>query len=225
VLIHGGPQGAWTNGWTYRWNAEVFASAGFVVFMPNPRGSVGWGQQFTDDINRDWGGRAYEDVMRGTDWAEALPFVEAGRTAAAGASFGGYMVNWIAGHTDRFRALVSHDGIFDTVSAYYSTEELWFPEWEFGGPPHLRPELYQRWNPANHVAQFKTPTLVVHGERDFRLPLAQGLSMYTALRRQGVPARLLVFPDENHWVLKPANSVRWYAEVLAWLQRWTVGDP
>ncbi|HVO10633.1 MAG TPA: S9 family peptidase [Vicinamibacteria bacterium] len=224
VLIHGGPQGAWTDGWTYRWNAEVFASAGFVVFMPNPRGSVGWGQEFTDDVNRDWGGRAFEDVMRGTDWAEALPFVEKGRTAAAGASFGGYMVNWIAGHTDRFRALVSHDGMFDTVSAYYSTEELWFPEWEFGGPPWRRPDLYQRWNPANHVAQFRTPTLVVHGERDFRLPLEQGLSMYAALRRQGVPARLLVFPDENHWVLKPANSVRWYEEVLAWLRRWTGGD-
>ena len=142
VLVHGGPQGAWNDGWTYRWNAQVFASAGYVVFMPNPRGSTGWGQEFTDDINRDWGGRAFEDVMKGTDYAEALPYVERGRTAAAGASYGGYMINWIAGQTDRFKALVSHDGVFDLVSMYGSTEELWFPEWEFGGPYWANPEGY-----------------------------------------------------------------------------------
>ncbi len=134
VLVHGGPQGAWTDGWTYRWNAQVFASAGYVVFMPNPRGSTGFGQEFTDDINHDWGGRAFEDVMKGTDCAEALPYVDKTRTAAAGASYGGYMIDWIAGHTDRFKALVTHDGVFDLVSMYSSTEELWFPEWEFGGP-------------------------------------------------------------------------------------------
>jgi dipeptidyl aminopeptidase/acylaminoacyl peptidase len=221
VLVHGGPQGAWTDGWTYRWNAQVFASAGYVVFMPNPRGSVGWGQAFTDDINRDWGGKAYEDVMKGTDFAESLPYVEKGRTTAAGASYGGYMINWIAGQTDRFKALVSHDGVFDLVSMYGSTEELWFPEWEFGGPYWAHPEGYARHNPRDFVKNFKTPTLVVHGEKDYRVPIEQGLAMFTALRRQGVPARLVVFPDENHWVLKPANSVRWYDEVIGWLDRWT----
>ncbi len=221
VLVHGGPQGAWTDGWTYRWNAEVFASAGYVVFMPNPRGSVGWGQELTDEINGDWGGKAFEDVMKGTDFAEALACVEKGRTAAAGASYGGYMIGWIAGHTDRFRALVTHDGVFDVVSEYGSTEELWFPEWEFGGPYWARPEVYARNNPREFVRNFKTPTLVVHSERDYRVPIEQGLAMFTALRRQGVPARLLVFPDENHFVLKPANSVRWYEEVLGWLDRWT----
>jgi dipeptidyl aminopeptidase/acylaminoacyl peptidase len=221
VLVHGGPQGAWTDGWTYRWNAQVFASAGYVVFMPNPRGSIGWGQAFTDDINRDWGGKAFEDVMKGADFAEALPYVETGRTAAAGASYGGYMINWIAGQTDRFKALVTHDGVFDLVSMYGSTEELWFPEWEFGGPYWSSPEGYARHNPRDFVKNFKTPTLVVHGEKDYRVPVEQGLAMFTALRRQGVPARLLVFPDENHWVLKPANSVRWYGEVIGWLDRWT----
>jgi dipeptidyl aminopeptidase/acylaminoacyl peptidase len=221
VLVHGGPQGAWTDGWTYRWNAQVFASAGYVVFMPNPRGSTGFGQEFTDDINRDWGGKAFEDVMKGTDFAESLPYVEKGRTAAAGASYGGYMINWIAGQTTRFRALVSHDGVFDLVSMYGSTEELWFPEWEFGGPYWSSPESYARHNPREFVKNFKTPTLVVHGEKDYRVPIEQGLAMFTALRRQDVPARLLVFPDENHWVLKPANSVRWYDEVIGWLDRWT----
>jgi dipeptidyl aminopeptidase/acylaminoacyl peptidase len=165
VLVHGGPQGAWTDGWTYRWNAQVFASAGYVVFMPNPRGSVGWGQEFTDDINGDWGGKAFEDVMKGTDFAEALPYVQKGRTAAAGASYGGYMINWIAGHTARFKALVSHDGVFDLVSMYGSTEELWFPEWEFGGPYWANPAGYARHNPRDFVKGLKTPTLVVHGER------------------------------------------------------------
>jgi dipeptidyl aminopeptidase/acylaminoacyl peptidase len=221
VLIHGGPQGAWGDSWTYRWNAQIFAAAGFVVFEPNPRGSVGFGQEFTDDINHDWGGKAYEDVMKGTDFAEALPYIERGHTVAAGASFGGYMINWIAGHTDRFKALVSHDGDFDLVGGYGGTEELWFPEWELGGPFWKSRETYERWSPSNHVQNFKTPTLVIHGERDFRVPLTEGLSMFTALQRQGVPSKLVVFPDENHWVLKPANSVRWYAEVLSWLKTWS----
>jgi len=221
VLIHGGPQGVWSDSWTFRWNAQVFAAAGYVVFAPNPRGSTGWGQEFVDDVNRDWGGRAYEDVMKGTDFAEALPYVEKGRTVAAGASYGGYMVNWIAGHTDRFKALVSHDGIFDLPSMYGSTEELWFTDWEFGGPPWENPEVYARHNPAAFAKNFKTPTLVVHGELDYRVPLEQGMGMFTALQRKGVPSRLLVFPDENHWVLKPANSVRWYQEVLDWLGRYS----
>lgn len=220
VLIHGGPQGAWSDAWSYRWNPQVFACAGYVVFMPNPRGSVGWGQEFVDDVNADWGGRAYEDVMKGTDFAESLPYVDKGRTAAAGASYGGYMVNWIAGHTDRFRALVSHDGVFDLRSMAGSTEELWFTDWEFRGPYWDSAEMYERWSPSSYVKGFKTPTLVVHGELDYRVPISQGLSMFTALQRRGVPSRLLVFPDENHWVLKPANSVRWYREVLGWLDEW-----
>jgi dipeptidyl aminopeptidase/acylaminoacyl peptidase len=223
VLVHGGPQGAWDDGWSYRWNPEVFASAGYVVFMPNPRGSTGWGQAFTDDINHDWGGKAYEDVMKGTDFAEMLPYVEKGHTSAAGASYGGYMIDWIAGHTDRFRALVTHDGVFDLVSEYGATEELWFPEWEFGGPYWENPAMYERWSPRAFVKGFKTPTLVVHSEKDYRVPIEQGLGMFTALRRQGIPARLLVFPDENHWVLNPVNSVRWYDEVIGWLDRWTKG--
>jgi dipeptidyl aminopeptidase/acylaminoacyl peptidase len=221
VLIHGGPQGEWSDGWTYRWNAQIFANSGFVVFMPNPRGSFGWGQAFTDDINKDWGGRAFEDIMRGTDFAEKLPYIEKGHTVAAGASFGGYMINWIAGHTDRFKALVSHDGDFDLVASYGATEELWFPEWELGGTFWDSPELYQKWSPSQFVKNFKTPTLVIHGEKDYRVPLSEGLSMFTALQRKGVPSRLLVFPDENHWVLKPANSVRWYKEVLDWLHHWS----
>jgi dipeptidyl aminopeptidase/acylaminoacyl peptidase len=221
VLVHGGPQGAWPDGWTWRWNAQVFAAAGYVVFMPNPRGSTGFGQAFTDDIRSDWGGKAYEDVMKGAEFALQLPGVDKTRAAAAGGSYGGYMVNWIAGHTDRFRALVTHSGVFDLVSMYGSTEELWFPEWEFGGPFWSHPEGYRRFNPRDHVASFKTPTLVVHGERDYRVPLEQGLAMFTALRRQGVPARLLTFPDENHWILKPHNAVRWYQEVIGWLDRYT----
>jgi dipeptidyl aminopeptidase/acylaminoacyl peptidase len=221
VLVHGGPQGAWGDSWSYRWNPQIYASDGWVVFMPNPRGSVGWGQEFTDDINGDWGGKAYEDVMKGTDYAEALPYVEKGRAAAAGASYGGYLIDWIAGHTDRFKALVSHDGVFDLRAEYFATEELWFPEWEFKGTPWENPQMYDRWSPSSFVQNFKTPTLVVQGERDFRVPIGQGLGMFTALQRRGVPSRLVVFPDENHWVLKPANSVRWYEEVLGWLDTWT----
>jgi dipeptidyl aminopeptidase/acylaminoacyl peptidase len=220
VLIHGGPQGVWGDGWSFRWNPQAFAAAGYVVFMPNPRGSIGWGQEFIDDINADWGGRAYEDILKGTDFAEALPYVDKGRTVAAGASYGGYMINWIAGHTDRYRALVSHDGVFDLRAMAGSTEELWFPDWEFRGTYWDNPETYDRWNPAAFVKNFKTPTLVVHGELDYRVPVEQGLAMFTALQRRGVPSRLLVFPDENHWVLKPVNSMRWYREVIGWLDQW-----
>jgi len=220
VLIHGGPQGVWGDAWSFRWNPQLFAAAGYVVFQPNPRGSIGWGQALIDDVNQDWGGKAYEDVMKGTDYAEALPYVEKGRTVAAGASYGGYLVNWIAGHTDRFKALVSHDGIFD-LTGMYATEELWFNDWEFKGPPWQSPELYAKLTPAASVKSFKTPTLVIHGELDYRVPLEQGLGMYNALQRMGVPSKLLIFPDENHWVLKPVNSVRWYKEVLDWLDQWS----
>jgi dipeptidyl aminopeptidase/acylaminoacyl peptidase len=221
VFIHGGPQGAWNDAWSNRWNPQVFASAGYVVLMPNPRGSIGWGQEFEDDINGDWGGRAYEDVMKGTDWAEALPYIAKGRTSAAGASYGGYLINWIAGHTDRYRALVSHDGVFNLSSMYGSTEELWFVEWEFKGTPWETPETYAKWSPHLFVKEFKTPTLVIHSSLDYRVPIEQGLAMFTSLKRRGVPSRFLTFPDENHWVLKPANSVRWYAEVQSWLDRYT----
>jgi dipeptidyl aminopeptidase/acylaminoacyl peptidase len=223
LLIHGGPQSAWNDGWSFRWNAQVFANAGYIVFMPNPRGSTGFGQKFIDDISRDWGGKVYEDLMRGADYAEALPYVDRTRTAAAGASYGGYMVNWILGHTDRFKALVSHAGLFNLHSMYGVTEELWFPEWEFGGTPYAKPELYDRWSPHHLASRFKTPTLVTHGELDFRVPIGEGLQVFTALQRQGVPSKLLYFPDEGHWILKPANSAVWYRTVLGWLSKWLGG--
>ncbi|OLD09562.1 MAG: hypothetical protein AUI90_03820 [Deltaproteobacteria bacterium 13_1_40CM_3_69_14] len=217
VLIHGGPQGSWDDSWSMRWNAAAFAARGYVVLATDFHGSVGYGQKFKEQISGDWGGLAYDDVMRATDAAEKLPFVEPGHTCAAGASFGGYMIDWIAGHTDRFKCLVSHDGVFDLVSEYGSTEELWFPEWEFRGPPWSNPELYRRLSPSSYVPNFKTPTLVVQGELDFRVPVEQGMGMFTALQRRGIESRLLYFPDEGHWVLKPRNSQLWYHTVLDWI--------
>ena len=224
-LIHGGPQGAWEDSWSYRWNPNMFASPGYVVVAVNPHGSTGYGQKFTDAVSRDWGGRPYEDLMKGMDYVLATyPYMDASRTAAAGASYGGYMIDWIAGHTTRFNALIVHDGVYNTESEYGSTEELWFPEWEFGGLPWKDPELYRKWNPANFAQNFKTPTLVIHGGQDFRVPLEQGLQMFTALRRQNVPARLLYFPDEGHWVLKPANAFVWWDTMLGWLAKY-IGKP
>ena len=217
VLIHGGPQGSWEDAWTMRWNAAVFAARGYVVLETDFHGSVGYGQKFKEEISGDWGGLAYDDVMRATDAAEKLPGVEGGHTCAAVASFGGYLIDWIAGNTDRFKCLVSHDGVFDLAAEYGSTEELWFPEWEFRGPPWENPELYQRFSPSSYVKNFKTPTLVVQGELDFRVPVEQGLGMFTALQRRGVESRLLYFPDEGHWVLKPKNSQLWYHTVLDWI--------
>jgi dipeptidyl aminopeptidase/acylaminoacyl peptidase len=219
-LIHGGPQGAWGEEWSYRWNAQVFAGAGYVVVMPNPRGSTGYGQQFIDDINGDWGGKAFDDIMAVVDYFSTLKYVDANRMAAAGASFGGYMIDWMLGHTSRFKAVVSHDGVFDLRSMAGSTEELWFPVWEFKGMPWDNPEMYERWSPSNFVKQFTTPTLVIHGEEDYRVPLDQGLQLYTALQMQKVPSKLLVFPDEGHWVLKPQNSLLWYRQVLDWIGQW-----
>ena len=220
-VIHGGPQGAWEDSWSYRWNPNQLAAPGYVIVTVNPRGSTGYGQKFTDEISRDWGGKVYTDLMNGLDYAlQNNSYMNANDVAAAGASYGGYMINWINGHTDRFKALILHDGIFNTESAYGSTEELWFPEWEFGGLPWQHPELYEKWNPANYAQNMKTPTLVIHGALDYRLPLAQGLIAFTTLRRQGVPARLLVFPDEGHWVLKPANAFVWWGEMLGWLARY-----
>jgi len=219
-LIHGGPQGAWGETWSYRWNAQVFAAAGYLVVMPNPRGSTGYGQKFIDEINGDWGGKPYDDIMAVVDSVAALKYVDPDRMAAAGASYGGYMIDWILGHTTRFKALVSHDGVFDLRSMAASTEELWFPQWEFKGMPWDNPEMYARWSPSYFVKDFKTPTLVIHGEEDYRVPLEQGLQLFTALQVQKVPSKLLEFPGEGHWVLKPQDSVLWYHTVLDWIGEW-----
>lgn len=216
VLIHGGPQGAWEHNFGYRWNANIYASAGYVVLMPNPRGSIGYGQKFTDEISGDWGGKCYQDVMSAVDNAISLGYVDKNRVGAAGGSFGGYMVNWILGHTDRFKALVSHAGVYNLVSMYGATEELWFTDWEFKGTPWTNRELYEKHSPSNFVKNFKTPTLVVHGELDYRVPVGEGLQLFTALQRMEVPSKLLYFPDEGHWVLKPQNSELWYNTVLGW---------
>lgn len=220
VLIHGGPQGAWSDAWSYRWNPMMFAARGYVVFMPNPRGSTGYGQKFVEEISGDWGGKAYIDIMNGVDTLAAMSFVDGTRIGAAGGSYGGYMVDWILGHTDRFKALVSHAGVYDLKSEYGVTEELWFPEWEFKGNPWDNPELYQKWSPDNFVKNFKTPTLVTHGELDFRVPINQGLELFTALQRRGIPSKMLDFPDEGHWVLKPQNSKLWYQTVGDWFDQW-----
>jgi dipeptidyl aminopeptidase/acylaminoacyl peptidase len=220
-LIHGGPQGAWHDEWHARWNYQLMAAPGFAVVAINPRGSTGYGQKFTDQISRDWTGRVYDDLMKGLDYAlKTYPFLDQTRMAAAGGSFGGYMVNWIAGHTDRFRALISHAGVFDLASKYGTTEELWFPEWEFGGTPWDRPEIYREQSPSTFVQNFKTPTLVIHGALDFRVPDAQGLGMFTALQRRGVPSRYVYFPDEGHWILKPGNRALWWREIHSWLEKY-----
>lgn len=219
-LIHGGPQGAWGESWSYRWNPQVFADAGYLVVMPNPRGSTGYGQKFIDDINGDWGGKAYDDIMAIVDSVALSKYVDANRMAAAGGSYGGYMVNWMMGHTNQFKAFVSHDGVFDLRSMALSTEELWFPLWEFKGTPWENPDLYAKWSPSYFVKDFKTPTLVIHGELDYRVPLDQGLQLFTALQLQKVPSKLLEFPDEGHWVLKPADSALWYHAVLDWIGQW-----
>lgn len=219
-LIHGGPQGAWGETWTYRWNAQVFAGAGYLVVMPNPRGSTGYGQKFIDDINADWGGKAFDDIMAVVDYVSTLKYVDNSRLAAAGGSYGGYMVNWMLGHTTQFKALVSHDGVFDLRSMAASTEELWFPMWEFKGMPWDNPDLYAKFSPSYFVKDFKTPTLVIHGEQDYRVPLAQGLQLFTALQLQHVPSKFLEFPSEGHWVLTPADSAFWYHTVLDWIFQW-----
>ena len=222
-LIHGGPQGAWSDSWSYRWNPELMAaSGGYVVVMVNPHGSTGYGQAFTDGVNGDWGGKPYVDLMKGLDYAEqTYPFIDKDREAALGASYGGYMINWILGHTDRFKCLVSHDGMFNTAAAYGSTEELWFNEWEFKGTPWDNPETYQQWSPDQFAKNFKTPTLVIHGQLDYRLDVSQGFALFTTLQRLKVPSEMLYFPDEGHWVLKPQNSQLWNKTVSDWVDRWT----
>lgn len=220
VLIHGGPQGAWAESWSYRWNPQMFAARGYVVLMPNPRGSTGFGHKFVEEISRDWAGKVWTDIMNGVDLLASQPYVDPDRLGAAGASYGGYMVNWILGHSNRFKALVSHAGVYNLESMYGVTEELWFPEWEFGGPPWENEEIYERLSPHKYAKNFNTPTLVSHGELDFRVPIGEGLQLFTALQRRGVPSRLLYFPDEGHWVLKPQNSKVWHQTVLDWLDRW-----
>jgi dipeptidyl aminopeptidase/acylaminoacyl peptidase len=220
-LIHGGPQGMFGNDFHYRWNPQAYAGAGYAVVMVDFHGSTGYGQAFTDAINDDWGGAPFEDLMKGLDFALAkYPFLDKGRIGALGASYGGYMINWIAGHSDRFKCLVSHDGNLDERFAYYDTEELWFPEWEHRGTPWDNPKGYEKVNPIEFVKNWKTPTLVVHGMKDFRIPYSEGLAAFTVLQRKGIPSKLLVFPDENHWVLKPANSILWHETVLGWLDQW-----
>jgi dipeptidyl aminopeptidase/acylaminoacyl peptidase len=221
MLIHGGPEGEWGESWTYRWNAQVFAAAGYVVVMPNPGGSIGYGQKFTEEVIQEWGGKPYDEIMAVTDYVAKLPYVDAERMAAAGGSYGGYMINWILGHTNRFKCLVSHAGVFDLREEAESTEELWFPIWEFGGMPWDNPEVYDKWTPSHFIKEFQTPTLVIHGELDFRIPYTQGLELYTALQMRKVPSQLLVFPDEGHWVLKPQNSEFWYKTFLDWVNNWT----
>jgi dipeptidyl aminopeptidase/acylaminoacyl peptidase len=225
-LIHGGPQGAWGESWSYRWNPQVFAAAGYVVVMPNPRGSVGYGQAFTDAVNWDWGGIPYDDIIRTVDYVSGLPYIDRNRMAAAGASYGGYMIDWILGHTDRFKALVSHAGVYDLRSMAGTTEELWFPKWEFQGMPWDSPDLYERWSPSNprYVKNFKTPTLVTQGEIDFRVPVGQGQQLFTALQERKVPSKLILFPDEGHWILKPQNGRFWYTQVIEWLKRYVPTD-
>jgi dipeptidyl aminopeptidase/acylaminoacyl peptidase len=226
-LIHGGPEGAWGDDWSYRWNAELFAAptssgTGYVVIMINFHGSTGYGQKFIDAINGDWGGAPFEDLMKGLDYAEqTYPFIDKDRECALGASYGGYMTNWILGHTDRFKCIVTHDGMFNAFSAWGTTEELWFNNWEFQGTPYTNHDVYNKWSPRNSAKNFKTPTLVVHGQLDYRLDVSEGFQLFTTLQTMGVPSKMLYFPDEGHWVLKPQNSQLWYKTVNDWVDQWT----
>jgi dipeptidyl aminopeptidase/acylaminoacyl peptidase len=227
-LIHGGPQGAWGDDWSYRWNAELFAaptsatSSGYVVILINFHGSTGYGQKFIDAINGDWGGAPFEDLMKGLDYAEkTYPFIDKNRECALGASYGGYMANWILGHTDRFKCIVTHDGMFNAESAWGTTEELWFNDWEFKGTPYDNRASYEKWSPHQYAKNFKTPTLVIHGQRDYRLDVSEGLQLFTTLQMEGVPSKMLYFPDEGHWVGKPQNSQLWYKTVNDWVDQWT----
>jgi len=220
-LIHGGPEGAWGDDWSYRWNPELFAANGYVIVMINFHGSTGYGQKFIDAINGDWGGAPFEDLMKGLDYAEQhYPFIDKDRECALGASYGGYMANWILGHTNRFKCIVSHDGMFNTDSAWGTTEELWFNEWEFKGTPWTNRELYRKWSPHLAAPSFKTPTLVVHGQLDYRLDVSEGYQLFTTLQRLNIPSKMLYFPDEGHWVLKPQNSRLWYQTVNGWVDQW-----
>ena len=222
-IVHGGPQVSFQNQWNWRWNAQVYAARGYGVVFIDFHGSPGYGQAFTDSISQHWGDRPFEDLRKGLAAAlQKYPWLDGARACSLGASYGGYMQNWIAGHwPEGFRCIVNHAGIFDARTMYYTTEELWFTEWENGGPYHEQAETHERFNPANYVKDWRTPMLVTHGEKDFRVPYSQGLATFTALQRRGIESRFVIFPDENHWVLKPANSVYWYDTVLDWLDKHT----
>ncbi len=227
-LIHGGPQGAWGDAWSYRWNAQLLAANGYVVVMINPRGSTGYGQAFVDGVNGDWGGKPFTDLMAGLDYAEQhYPFIDKNRECALGASYGGYMANWILGHTNRFRCIVSHDGMFNAESAFGTTEEDWFNLWEFKGAPwdyYGKPDAenpFRKWSPSLYAKNFKTPTLVIHGQLDFRLDVSEGFQLFNTLQLLHVPSKMLYFPDEGHWVMKPQNSRLWYETVNDWVDQWT----
>jgi dipeptidyl aminopeptidase/acylaminoacyl peptidase len=223
VLIHGGPQGAWNDAWSYRWNPQIYVSQGYAVFMPNPRGSTGYGQQFTNEISGDWGGKVVDDIMNGVAEVLAKQNVDANNVGALGASYGGYMIDWLLGHNNdrraHFKTFVTHAGVYNLTSMYGVTEELWFAEYEFKGNPWDNPELYEKWSPNRFVKNFSTPTLVTQGEIDFRVPVDQSLQLYTALQKRGVESKLVVFPDEGHWILKPQNSQFWYTTVIDWLNK------
>ena len=226
-IIHGGPQGSFDNHFHYRWNLEVYAGAGYGVVAIDFHGSTGYGQAFTDSISKDWGGKPLTDLQLGLAAAAArYPWLDGDRACALGASYGGFMIYWIAGNwPDRFRCLVSHDGTFDQRMMYYATEELWFPEWEMGGPYWQNPDAYEKWNPVRFVDRWRAPMLVIHGSLDYRIPVTQGLGAFTALQRRGIPSELLNFPEEDHWVLKPADSLLWHQTVLSWLARWLTKAP
>ena len=221
-IVHGGPEVPEGDEWSYRWNPELFAASGYVVMMINFHGSPGYGQKFIDSISGDWGGAPFEDLMKGLDYAEkTYPFIDKDRECALGASYGGYMANWILGHTNRFKCIVTHDGMFNSTSAWGTTEELWFNEWEFKGTPYTNRALYDKWSPHMYATNFKTPTLVVHGQLDYRLDVSEGFQLFTTLQRQNIPSKMLYFPDEGHWVLKPQNSQLWYKTVNDWVDQWT----
>jgi dipeptidyl aminopeptidase/acylaminoacyl peptidase len=223
-LVHGGPQGAWNDGWSFRWNPQLWAAQGYVVALPNPRGSTGFGQKFVDEISGDWGGKCYRDLVAGVEYLEKLPYVDRDRLGAAGASFGGYMMNWFAVNpiAEKFKCLITHCSVWNFESMWGTTDELWFDEWEQGGPPWERPGGYREFSPhvkAGNLGKYKVPMLVIHNDLDFRCPIGQGHELFTALQRQGVPSRFINFPDEGHWVLKPQNSKYWHEEVFGWLTK------
>jgi len=224
-LVHGGPQGAWEDGWSFRWNASLWAAQGYVVALPNPRGSTGFGQKYIDEISDDWGGKCYDDLLAGLAYLEGQPYIDPGRMASAGASFGGYMMNWFQGHTTKFKTLITHCGVYNFDSMYALTDEIWFDEWEHGGPPWLKRDSYEKYSPHRFAKNFKTPMLIIHNDLDFRVPVAEGLQLFTTLQRLGVPSKMINFPDEGHWVLKPANSRYWHKQVFEWLAKYAAPGP
>ncbi len=210
-----------SDGWSYRWNPELWAAQGYVVALPNPRGSTGFGQKFVDEISGDWGGKCFDDLMKGVDYLEKLPYIDKERMAAAGASFGGYMMDWFQGNTNRFKTLITHCGVYNFESMYAMTDELWFDEWEHGGPPWGKNRhSYEKHSPHRYAQKFKTPMLIIHNDLDFRVPVSQGHELFTTLQRLRIPSKFINFPDEGHWVLKPKNSEYWHKEVFAWLKEY-----